>query len=253
MKRPLLTTLLATVLAFPVALGGSAVARADETGSKIIVALEAKAEAVKDTTYLASMAIVRGGATKKTLVFEMRMKGLDRQLIEFTAPGDVAGMKVLMAGRDELWMYSPEFKKVRRIAAHNVNQGFFGSHFTAEDMVLAKLSPDFDAALVGQAGDLTTLVLTPKPERTSSYSKLEVVVDRTKGGITELRYFDGAGVHVRTQKREDWKSVQGHPMPTKITMIDVKTGDKTIVTLEDIRVNSGLDDELFSRRTLLRG
>ena len=85
--------------------------------SAVLEKLDRDAQAFKDTSYVSTMEIWKNGSKKKTLQFDMVMKGLDKQLINFTAPGDVAGMKILMVG-DSLWMYSPEFQKVRMIAAH---------------------------------------------------------------------------------------------------------------------------------------
>jgi outer membrane lipoprotein-sorting protein len=183
----------------------------------------------------------------------MVMQGLEKQYIEFTAPGDVAGMKILMADANTLWMYSPEFKKVRKIAAHAQSQGFLGSEFTPEDMAMAKLSRSYDAELVGKQGNETTLELRPKAEGVSSYSKLEIVIDSTKGGVTIIRYFDGSGNLVRVQSREAWQKIGGAPMPTRITMENKKNGNKTVINLSNVKVNQGVDEATFSRRNLLRG
>jgi outer membrane lipoprotein-sorting protein len=161
-------------------------------------------------------------------------------------------MKVLMENADTLYVYMPEFKKVRRVAAHVRNQGFLGSEFTYDDMTQVKLSPFFEAQLHGKKGNLTTLLLTAKKGVQTDYSKLEVIIDGSKGGVTEIRYFDGAGNHVRTQVREDWKKVGGKTIPTRVSMKNLKTGDVTQITLSNILVDQGVDDSKFSRRTLLR-
>lgn len=222
-------------------------------GNAILKALDKRASAFDDQAYTASMEIFKGGKKQKTLRFEMTMKGLAKQLIVFTAPGDVAGMKVLMQDADTLYVYSPEFKKVRRIAAHMQNQGFLGSTFTYEDMTQTLLSPTFEAKLKGKSGKETTLDLTPRAGKASTYDRLEVVIDASKGGVTKIRYYDGSGTLVREQLRENWKKLEGVLLPTKVTMKNLKTGDHTVVTLDDLTVNQGVSDDLFSRRTLMRG
>jgi len=253
MKKSLLFSI--ALLSAPVLTVGltPAPAAADAKGDAILARIDKDASRFADQAYVATMKIHRGGAVKKTLVFEMTMKGLEKQYIVFKSPGDVAGMKVLMNGADELWMYNTEFKKVRRIAAHAQNQGFFGSHFTAEDMVLAKLSPAFNAAVSGKEGSKTTMTLTPKSGAKTSFSKLEVVIDSKVKAITLIRYFDGSGNLTRVQRREAWKKVSGLPLPTRITMEDTKSGNKTVIELSKVQVNQGITDDLFSRRTLLRG
>lgn len=250
--------LLATVLALPAAMVAQpqVAAAADDAFSKgaaILKVADERAAKFQDQTYTATMEIFKGGNLRQTMVFKMQMKALEKQFIQFTAPGDVAGMKILMEDRNTIYIYSPEFQKVRRVAAHMQNQGFLGSEFTAEDMVLAKLSPDFDAELIGKTGDETKLVLKPKPGVSSSYSKLEVFIDSKVGGISRIHYFDGAGNHTRTQSREAWVPMEGFQIPTKIRMKNLKTGDETVINLSEMDYQTPISDDLFSRRTLMRG
>ncbi len=248
------TVLAAFVFAAPVALAlvvNPTEVHAAADGAAVLKKLDKDASVFGDQSYTASMEIFKNGSKKTTLQFDMTMKGLDKQYIEFTAPGDVAGMKILMSG-DELWMYSPEFKKVRKIAAHTESQGFLGSEFTAEDMVMAKLSDKFDATIDGQSGNETYLTLTPKPEVQSNFSKIEITIDKTKGGVTKLKYYDGSGNATREQTRSSWVKIEGHSTPTEISMKNLKTGAETIIKLSDVKVNQGVGDDLFSRKTLLR-
>lgn len=252
--------LFATLLVAPLALGPArtAVAAEDAAASKgaaILKVADERAAAFPNQTYVASMKLLKGkeGKETKTMVFNMVMKDLEKQYIHFTAPGDVAGMKVLMTDADTIYIYSPEFQKVRRVAAHTQNQGFLGSEFTPEDMKLSRLAPSFDAALVGKTGNETTLTLTPKREGVTSYAKLEIVIDSTVGGITKIRYIDGSGNAVREQTRGGWTKHEGTMMPTEIRMKNLKTGDETVITLSQIDVKTPIADDIFSRRTLLRG
>jgi outer membrane lipoprotein-sorting protein len=219
----------------------------------ILAEVDRRASVFKDQSYNASMEIIKDGQLKKTLKFTSVMKGLDKQLITFTEPGDVAGMKVLMEDQKNLFIYLREFKKVRRVATHVQSQGFLGSTFTYEDMTQLALSPFFNAELQKRDGSLTILTLTPKEGVESSWSKIDLTVDGTKGGVTHMRYYDGSGKDVREQMREEWIKIDGKLMPTKISMYNTKTGDVTVIKLSDIQVNQGVDDAVFSRRELLRG
>ena len=245
---------LASVLAF----SGTMLAQpqpvaAAVTGTEILAKLDGLAARFPSQTYKATMEIYKSGQLRTTMVFSMSMKNLEKQFIHFTAPGDVAGMKILMEDRDTIYMYSPEFQKVRRVAAHMQNQGFLGSEFTPEDMVMAKLSPSFDATVVGKVGTETQLDLKPKEGAPISFSKLEVFIDSTVNGVTRIKYYDGSGNHVRTQTREEWKPFEDTKIPTQIRMKNLKTGDETVIKLSEIDVKTAIGDDLFSRRTLMRG
>lgn len=224
-----------------------------EIGTMVLGEVDRRAAVLLDQEYVALMEIYKDGTLTKSLQFDMIMKGLDKQFLTFTAPGDVAGLKVLMQDAETLYVYTPEFKKVRRVAAHMQNQGFLGSTFTYEHMTQNQLSRFYDAIFKGKEGDLATLELTPKADVKTSYSKLEVVIDSTKGGVTEIRYYDGSGNHKGTQTREDWVKIDGELLPMTVKMTDHNTGDYTVIRLSDVKVNQGLDDDQFSRRHLLRG
>lgn len=222
-------------------------------GDKVLAEIDRRADPFTDQHYLATMEIIKNGELKRTLSFSSTMKGVEKQLIEFTAPGDVAGMKVLMLDADTLYLFSKEFGKVRKVAAHTVKQGFMGSEFTFEDMTQIKLAPFFDAKIQGKQGDLTTLVLTPKQGVETAYPRLEIVIDGKKGGVTVVRYFDSTGAQVREQQRDAWQTFEGHAIPTRVTMANLKTGDRSVITMTDVTVNRGVDESVFSRRQLLRG
>ena len=220
--------------------------------NKILAEVDRRAAVFEDQQYSATMSIFKGGELKKTLVFSMIMKGLEKQFLTFSAPGDIAGMKVLMQDADTLYVYMPEFKKVRRVAAHMQSQGFMGSTFTYEDMTLVRMSSAYNAELAGRDGAETTLKLTAKEDANVTYKHIDMVIDGTKGGVTRLRYYDGAGAMVREQIREGWTKIEGELMPTKVTMSD-RNGDSTVVELAEVKVNQGIKDDVFSRRMMLRG
>lgn len=222
-------------------------------GAAILKASDDRAIKFPDQTYTASMEIWKSGKLRTTMVFSMVTKGLVKQLINFLEPGDVKGMKILMESPTEIYVYSTEFQKVRRIAAHMKNQGFNGSEFTPEDMVLARLSPLFDAVLVGKVGNETQLDLKPKAGADVSFSKLEIFIDSSVGGVTRIHYFDSSGNHIRTQTREEWKAFEDGKIPTRIRMKNLKTGDETVINLSEIDVKTPIDESIFSRRTLMRG
>jgi outer membrane lipoprotein-sorting protein len=219
----------------------------------ILAEVDKRAAAFDDQSYTATMQIYKEGALKKTLVFFAVMKGLDKQFIQFVAPGDVAGMKVLLEGGDanNLYLYVPEFKKVRRVAAHMQNQGFLGSELNLSDMIV-EMAPYYDATIAKSEGSLTELVLTTKAGKETAYPKIALTIDGSKGGVTQLVYFDGSGAEVRKQQRDEWVKIDGKLVPTKISMTNLKTKDVTVITMSEIKVNQNVGDDLFSRRNLLR-
>lgn len=250
--------ILATVLASSAAAVGTYVAQpaqaeAAASANAILAEVDRRAGTFGNQSYVANMEIFKGGELKKTLVFAMKMKDLSKQYINFLEPGDVKGMKILMLDATNILLYSDAFKKIRRVAAHNLNQGFHGSEFQPEDMVMTELGSKFDATVKGKSGNETTLTLIKKEGAPVSVPKLELVIDGKKGGVTIIRYFDDAGNQTREQTREKWVKMEGAPMPTIVRMKNLKTGAETVINLTEIDVKTEIPESLFSRRTLLRG
>lgn len=259
MKRSLLVLTLAAVVLTPLRSAAAKpvlphamlvddAAAPDELAAKILTAVDARNTAFEDQSYTATMEVFKGEKLSKTVTFAAQMKGLNQLLTFKTA---LKGMKVLMLPKGDLYVYLPEFKKARRVAAHMKKQGFLGSEFTYQDMTDVRLSRSYTAKLAGREGKITTLSLAPKEGL--DIHPMQIDIDASKGGVTTLRYYNSEGELVRKQTRTDWKEIEGELMPTKVSMHNLKTGDTTVITLSSVVVNSGLDASIFSRRNLLRG
>ena len=77
----------------------------------------------------------------------------EKKLIRFIEPADVKGTGLLTfdynSKDDDLWVYIPTLRKVRRIVSSEKSKSFFGSEFTYADM--SPPSPDdFDFKLLGE-------------------------------------------------------------------------------------------------------
>ena len=71
---------------------------------------------------------------------------------------------------------------------------------------------------------------------------------------SELRYFNDKGEHVKTETRA-YPGCEGPPcIPEEIKMVDHTRSDMSTTLTQDILgINTGLDEALFSQRTLQRG
>jgi hypothetical protein len=109
---------------------------------------------------------------------------------------------------------------------------------------------------VRSEGDFHVLDLHPLKGAEQSYGRLRVHIHRTRHTLERIEYFDAAGTHLKTQIREDYRTVKGNDqLPAiahKVTMRTLKTGHETVNYLKDVRANTGLKDRIFSRRELVR-
>src|SRR5262249_37253610 len=72
---------------------------------------------------------------KTTGATKLDANGIDNmRVVRFSSPPDVEGTATLMvehaAGEDDIWIYLPALRKVRRIVASNKKESFVGTDFS---------------------------------------------------------------------------------------------------------------------------
>jgi outer membrane lipoprotein-sorting protein len=221
-----------------------------QTADEVLKKADATANDCKDQRFLITMTI-EGGGSKKVAKLETLEKGGEKRLIRFLAPGDVKGTQVLMDGQ-AMYIYMPQFQKVRRVASHAKQQGFMDSDFTNDDMGSITFATSYIPELTETTDKHYKLKLKPKPGADVSVEGLEMLVDKKSSVITQIDYIVG-GKAVRRQTRSNVRSFPGgFYRPTVITMEDLTRVHKTTMTLEDVKINTGLADSLFTKQQLER-
>jgi len=225
----------------------------EPTVAEILEKVDGNLTRVKDQTYQAYLEVIRDGKTTKTLKFVAKLKGLQKKLIKFTAPGDVRGMAILTTEEGHMYVYMPSYKRVRRVAAHVRNQGFMGSDISPEEMGAATLSVGWKARMLKKNDKAWVLELKPAAGTETVYDKLIVTVSREHEGVEKIESYDAAGKLVKSQVREDWKRFGPIYIPTRFTITDHRTGSSSVLNFENCTVNEGLSDDAFTKRSLMRG
>jgi outer membrane lipoprotein-sorting protein len=189
------------------------------------------------------------------MVFQVQIMG-SKRLVEFLAPGDMKGTKVLTLSARQMYVYTPAYNKVRRIASHVTEQGFMGTTLSDADMSLTHYAEFYTAKIKSETEQTVVLALTPKPGAEAPYDAIEIEIDR----VDHLRpnrilYLNAKGDKVKTEERPKYECKQpgAEPIctPAVMNMIDHTRGDMTTtMTMTEFRVNQGLDDSMFSVRTL---
>jgi Protein of unknown function (DUF1329). len=184
-------------------------------------------------------------------------------LIRFLSPADVKGSAYLSiehsANDESRHLYLPALKKARRISAGEDSDNFMGSDFTYEDLD----NIDFDKysfKLLGSESfnsiDCHKVEVTPIGEnkKTSGYSKRIYFIDKKTYVIHKIDFYDRHNSLFKHLILTDFKLVSspGIYRAYNWTMENLKTKHKTTLTYQDFKVNEGLDESLFSTRSLER-
>ncbi len=219
----------------------------------MLVQLDGKANAPTDTWFRFEAFTQEPGKSPREMVFTVQNKAAMR-LVDFESPGDMRGTRVLVISRQQMYVYLPAYKKVRRVASHVTEQGFMGTTYSDEDMSTTRFGEVYSATLDAEDDTSATLTLTPRDAQKTHYQKLEMDIRKDLGLPSEIRYFDGQGKHIKTESRGKYDCGEGLCTPGEMTMTDLRrAGAWTRLTVTERQVNQGVPDSTFSVRSLERG
>jgi outer membrane lipoprotein-sorting protein len=206
-----------------------------------------------DITYKMTIKLIEGGETTRTIEFQVFAKGSDKMLIKITSPGEVAGTAILQLGARTMYMYNPEDRSVRLIAASARAQGLLGTDYAAADASLVGMSDGWTNTLLETTDAFYKVQSVPQSGDVSPYSKLIIWYDRAEQKATKIEYYmDGelAKTIDRTEFDHDGGVFNDF---THTTVTNARADRVTDVRILDTEVNTGLDDRMFTKRSLMLG
>jgi len=187
----------------------------------------------------------------------------NRRLITFDAPADVKGTKTLLIEHsnadDDIWIYLPAMKKVRRLVASNKRDSFVGTDFSYGDVIGHKAT-DWVHRFIREdnvAGkDCYIIESLPKDrgvQEISGYSRRVSWIDKESWVATRVDIYDTNGELLKRITSEDIREVDRthHKwQPMKQTSANVQTGHSTVLEFKNFKANVGVSDNVFTTRSL---
>lgn len=187
----------------------------------------------------------------------------NRRVVVFNSPADISGTKTLLiehtGADDDIWIYLPAMKKVRRLVASNKRDPFVGTDFSYGDVIGYRVE-DWNHKLVReeQFGGFDCYVVESTPKNSevadiSSYSKRVSWIDKKSSVAVKTEIYDLQGALLKRLLSEDVREVDAPNnkwQAMKLTAENVQTGHKTIIELKNFKANAGVADEIFTTRYL---
>jgi len=231
----------------------SPTAWADTSGDAVLTAMDDAANIASDTWSHFSATTTEPGKKDKVMEFTVHTLG-EKRLVEFLAPGDMKGTRILIMNRTQMYVYLPAYDKIRRVASHVSQQGFMGTTFSEADMSTTHFGMAYTASVSSQSDAGWELQATPKAGEKTAYSRIELSVRKDNGLPSELRYFNDKDQHVKTETRTDYVCDGDACQPGVLKMVDHTRNDvSTTLSQSDWKINTGVDEANFTVRTLQRG
>jgi len=204
----------------------------------------------------------RGSKRVRTIRQFIKDYGADeKKIMFFVAPADVKNTSFMTwsygnsSKADDMWIYLPALKKVKRISSESKSNYFMGSDFTYDDMG-NRLPKDDTHKIIGEekinGEDCYVVESTPKnPDYFYSRTVSWIVKGEWIGMKKE--FYDQDGELLKTLTINSYKKVNGYWVITSMEMDNVQKNHKTIMELKDVKIGRGIRDSFFTERMMKRG
>lgn len=198
------------------------------------------------------------GKTRTHKMISKSKNGSEKQIIWFMEPKDdrgIAFLKIEHEDRDdEMRMWLPAFKKVRRISSKKKSDSFMGSDLSFEDLSNRRLnSNDYkrleDAKWLGK--DCYVLETVPKKESKSNYVRHVSWIDKSHMNILKEQSFNKKN-KLEKEKHFSYETRGKYQLIKKVNVENLLKKHATEIIFSDIVINSGISDKLFNDISLRR-
>jgi outer membrane lipoprotein-sorting protein len=201
------------------------------------------------------------GVKKRFTIRRIGSFGNGKTLVRFTDPPDLRGVTLLSINQpgisDRQWIYTPATERVRAVAPRERSERFAGSDFTYEDIAERSLD-DFTYQLL-PAEDVIENHKTYKVEATpvsperSQYKYIYYWVAQDVPCILHAEMYDQEGRKIRELHASGLRKESGIWGARRTEIRTVPDGTKSVLTVDEIHLNTGLDESLFTPDALERG
>lgn len=236
-------------------------ARADTPSAAALMAASHEATRFASARFAATLLIQsRGGAVQKR-----ELTGLTKlvdgvsssaRLIRFSNPSDMRGVATLTVERreksDDLWLYLPAFRRVRRLVSANRADPWVGSDFSLGDVTGHKPG-DWRHSLSGAeamgASDCWRIESLPASRATATdtgYSRRISWIRKSDAALVRCNFYDLAGTLLKSHTADDLRLLdptRRKIQPMRVTMRNMRSGSVTIMAFSSFRANATVSDK----------
>lgn len=185
-----------------------------------------------------------------------------KKIMFFTYPGDVKGTGFLTWDydnpnkTDDKWLYLPAMKKTRRISGKSSKTDYFmGSDFTYNDMSTRSVDEEKHQFLREETlGSHKCWVVQSVPnDKDEIYARRVTWIRQDCLMAVKVEYYDKLNKLHRQLTISNIEKVQGFWTMHLMQMINVQTGHKTIIRMNNQKFNVKVSPNLFTVSKLEKG
>lgn len=183
----------------------------------------------------------------------------DKSMSIFDEPADVKGTAFLTFSHaikpDEQWLYLPALKRVKRINSKNKSGPFMGSEFAYEDLASQEIEKyTYKYIRDEKLNGIDHFVIERYPAyEHSGYTRQLAWINKEKYVAEKVEFYDRKNDLLKILKNSGYQQyLEQYWRPNEMLMENHQTGKSTLLTWENYKFKTGLDDKDFSRNSLKR-
>ena len=191
----------------------------------------------------------------------------NRSLVKFLSPADVRGTVTLTVENsgpgmdDDIWVYLPALKKVRRLVSSNKKDSFVGTDLSYGDVIGYRVDQWSHKILREEKVDgvdcwvTESLPKTDQVRNDSGYSKRIGWVRKDNFAAMQAENYDLAGNLLKVITLRDHRNVDpknGKWVAMRIEAKNVQENRRTVIEFDRYDANQGVSDDAFTARAIER-
>ena len=155
---------------------------------------------------------------------------------------------------EDMRMWLPAFKKIRRISSKKKGDSFMGSDLSYEDLY-TRNKEEFSFKIIAEE-ELNNEIFyklesIPNPNLKSEYSKHISWISKSNLIPVKEESYDKKGLLLK-EKQFQYKKIDEFWIVEKISVNNVQKKQSTKVNIENIEINMNINDNLFQEKNLKR-
>ncbi|MGQ8364339.1 outer membrane lipoprotein-sorting protein [Glaciecola sp. 1036] len=181
--------------------------------------------------------------------------GDQQMMVFFSRPADVKDFVFRVEKHtaldvdDDRWMYAPGLDLVNRISAGDKRTSFVGSHFFYEDVSGRAISED-DFTLAEETDTSYVLKAVPKVPDSVEFEYYMVTIDKETKLPVLIDFYNKGDTNYRRVEAVKIETIEGFPTVVRSKVSDLANDAYTLMEFRNIKYNVGLEDDVFSERSL---
>ncbi len=228
------------------------------TGYDIAKQMDDKKKPIDMKADLDMTLINKKGKKRTSSIRSISRDGGKKQIVWFLSPADDKGVAFLKIEHqdkdDEMRMWLPAFKKVRRISSKKKSDSFMGSDMSYEDMANRELDENTYKLLreeIYNEQNCYVLEITPLPILNTAYSNHIAWISKDNLILLKEESFDKTGKLFK-QKSLEYIKIKDYNTINKMIVRNTQKNHKTIIKFNNIELDSGVKKSLFQEKNLKR-